>query len=50
MDPHTLNLDPDPEFWPYLDPKSGPDPDRDPGLCSILKEKFKIILEKNYFL
>ena len=25
VDPNTLNLDPDPEFWPNLDP--------DPGLC-----------------
>ena len=25
VDPNTLNLDPDPEFWPKLDPD--PDPD-----------------------
>ena len=27
VDPNTLNLDPDPGFWPNLDP----DPDPDPG-------------------
>ena len=27
----TLNLDPDPGFWPNLDPDPGPDPD--PELC-----------------
>ena len=46
MDPNTLNLDLDLGFWPNLDP------DPDPGLqvISALKEKFKIILEKNDFL
>ena len=45
VDPNTLNLDPDPGFWPNLDPDPGPDPgpdpDLDPGLYeqSILKEK-----------
>ena len=29
--PNTLNLDPDPEFWPNLDPDPGPGPDPDPG-------------------
>ena len=29
-DPNTLNLDPDPEFWPNLYPDLSPDPD--PGL------------------
>ena len=29
MDPITLNLDPDPGFWPNLDPV----PDPYPGLC-----------------
>ena len=35
MDPNTLNLDPNSEFWPNLNP--------DPGLpmLSILKEKIK---------
>ena len=23
VDPNTLNLDPDPEFWPNLDPDPG---------------------------
>ena len=27
VDPNTLNLDPDPGFWLYLDPVP------DPGLC-----------------
>ena len=38
VDPNTLNLDPDPEFWANLDPVPGPDP----GLYnvqSIMKEK-----------
>ena len=26
VDPNTLNLDPDPEFWPNFDSDSGPDP------------------------
>ena len=26
VDPNTLNLDPNPEFWPNLDPDPGPDP------------------------
>ena len=33
VDPNTLNLDPDPELWPNLDP------DSDPGL-PILKGKY----------
>ena len=41
--PNTLNLDPDPECWPNLDP--------DPGLFDkFWKKKFKIILEKGNFL
>ena len=34
VDPNTLNLDPDPGFWPNLDPAPdpGPDPHPDPGL------------------
>ena len=44
-DPNTLKLDPDPGFWPNLDPVL------DPGLYNQLwKKKFKIILEKNNFL
>ena len=39
MDPNTLNLDPDPEFWPNFVPN--PNLGSDPGLLSILKEKFK---------
>ena len=36
MDPNTLNLDPDPEFWPNVDP--------DPGLgYQFWKKNLKII-------
>ena len=41
VDPNTLNLDPDPECWPILDP------DSDLGLLSIEKEFF--FVENNYF-
>ena len=45
VDPNTWYLDPDPGFWPNLDP--GPDP----GLYNqFWKKKFKIILEKKNFL
>ena len=38
-----LKLDPEPEFWPNLDP--------DPGLCDHFEEqKVKNILEKNKFI
>ena len=53
MDPNTLNLDldPDPGFWPNLDPY--PIRIRIQGnvtvILSILKKKFKIILEKSNF-
>ena len=30
--PNTFNLDPDPRFWPNLDPDPDPGPDQDPGL------------------
>ena len=33
VDPNTLNLDPDPGFWPNLDPVPDPGTDSDPGLC-----------------
>ena len=35
MDPNTLNLDPDPGFWPNLDP----DPDPGRVLCTINLER-----------
>ena len=40
MDPNTLNLDldPDPEFWPKLDP------DTDTGLCYHFEKKKKKII------
>ena len=49
MDSNTgaLNLDPDPEFWPNLDPDPGPN--LDPGSCYLIlkkKKTLKIILEK----
>ena len=31
VDPNTLNLDPDPGFWPNLDPDPDPGPDPNPG-------------------
>ena len=31
VDPNTLNLDPDPRFWPNLDPDPDPGQDPDPG-------------------
>ena len=34
VDPYTLSLDPDPEFWLNLDP--------DPGFC------YTIFIEKNF--
>ena len=30
MDPNALNLDPDPGFWPNLDPDPDPGTDPDP--------------------
>ena len=33
VDPNALNLDPDPGFWPNLDPVPDPGTDPDPGLC-----------------
>ena len=36
VDPHTLNLDPDPEFWPNLDPESR-------VMLSILTKNFIIV-------
>ena len=42
VDQNTLNLDPDPGFWPNLGP--------DPGLYkNNLKKKLKIILKKLVF-
>ena len=45
MDPNTLHLDPDSEFWPHFDP------DPDPGLCyQFCIENVKIIIEEDNFL
>ena len=45
VDPNTLHLDPDSEFWPHLDP------DPDPGLCyQFCIENVKIIIEEDNFL
>ena len=43
MDPKTLNLNLEPDFWLNLD--------QDPGLCSQYRKKLikKTILEKNNF-
>ena len=42
-DPNTMNLDPDPGFWPNLNP--------DPELYNqFWKKKFQISLEKNNLL
>ena len=30
VDPNTLNMDPDPGFWPNLHPEPEPDPGQDP--------------------
>ena len=44
VDPNTLNLDPDPGFWPNLDPDPGPNLDPDPGLYyQFWNKKNKII-------
>ena len=43
MDPKTLNLDPDLEFWPNLDP--------DPGLCYTVHfgKKIQIFFREKQF-
>ena len=41
LDPNTMNLNSDPEFWPNLDPDLDPGPDL--GLCyPIWKEEKKL--------
>ena len=45
VDPNTLNLDPDPGFWPNLDPAGSR-----VSTKNFEKKKFKIILEKYNFL
>ena len=42
VDPYTLSLDPDPEFWLNLDP--------DPGFCYtiFIEKNFKIFFEKRF--
>ena len=47
VDPKTLNLDPNPEFWPNLD--MDPDPGMDPDPRLSYQFWRKTILEKNYF-
>ena len=50
---NNIELDPDPGFWPNMDPYPvpDPDPDPDPGFCfQFGKKKLKIILEKTNFL
>ena len=36
VDPNTLNLDPDPGLWPYLNPDPVPDPDPGPDPNPVL--------------
>ena len=49
VEPNTLNVDLQLEFWPTLDPNPGPDPDL--GFCyKFSKKNFKIMLEKNNFV
>ena len=40
LDPNTLNLDPDSEFWPYLD--------LDPVLCTHFEKDKNSFAEKNF--
>ena len=42
MNTNAVHMDPDPEFWPNLDP--------DPGLPYVINLKEKINLEKYNFL
>ena len=43
LNPNTSNLDPDPSFWPDLDP----DPCQGLKLCFKLNNCFKIVKEKS---
>ena len=46
----TSSLDPDPGFWPSLDPDPNPGPDPDPGYYyQFWKKKFKKIKKKIFF-
>ena len=40
MDPNTLNLGPDPGFWPNLNPELGFLPNLDPDKNNFLKNKY----------
>ena len=40
LDPNTLNLDPDSEFWPYLD--------LDPVICTHFEKDKNSLAEKNF--
>ena len=40
LDPNTLNLDPDSEFWPYLD--------LDPVLCTHFEKDKNSFAKKNF--
>ena len=46
IDPNTLNLDPDPGFWPNFNPYPGPDPDPSYDVNFKRKNVLKIILLK----
>ena len=41
VDPNTLNLDPDPGFWPNLDPDPEPDPGQELYKNSNISAKSK---------
>ena len=45
MDLNTLNLDPDPEFWPNLEPDH---PGPDPGLPYVINFERKKIIKNNF--
>ena len=45
MDPNTLNLGPDPGFWPNLDPEPGFLPNLDPDKNNFLKNKYLYFFE-----
>ena len=40
VDPNTLNLGPDPGFWPNLNPELGFLPNLDPDKNNFLKNKY----------
>ena len=43
MDPITLNLDPDPGFWPNLNPDPDLNPNPDPNWAKIMDYMYSVI-------